>query len=177
MKEMKSIVLLCLLLFWGVASCSINKWNKSLLRQGGVNAAVTNAILDFVNTSKWCKRDSVFMVYFPDLQSDNDIIVTIKVADEDVFPTSNNQIGSYDPFFPTSFLEMKGLLFYWNDPSQTVSKELFEVLEKYNHINYSYSDLPEIVGGVVNDDEAGTVYLFNKDDLTKYKKKNIAHFR
>ena len=64
MKEMKTYTFLCLLLFLGAASCSINKWNKSLLRQGGSNAAITNAILDFVNTSKWSKKDSVFLINY-----------------------------------------------------------------------------------------------------------------
>lgn len=176
MKEMKTYIFLCLLLFLGAASCSINKWNKSLLRQGGSNAAITNAILDFVNTSKWSKKDSVFMVFISDQLSDSVIMVKIKVADDDARPSLNTRIGSYDPFFPTSFIEMEEKLFYWNDPSQTVSKDLFEVLEKYNNIDYRYSDLPEIVGGVVNDNEAGTVYLFCKEDLTKYQKKDISSF-
>lgn len=176
MKDTKSYTFLCLLVIFGVASCSINKWHKSLLHQGGANAAVANAVMDFVNTSKWCKRDSVFMVDFSDQQLENAIMVTIKVADEDAFPSSNTRIGSYDPFFPTSFIEMKGKLFYWNDSSQTVSKELFEILEKYNNIDYRYSDLPEIVGGVVNENEEGTIYLFYKEDLTKYKKRDIAYF-
>jgi hypothetical protein len=105
------------------------------------------------------------MVLFSDQLSDSAIMVTI-----------NTRIGSYDPFFPTSFIEVEGKLFYWNDPSQTVSKDLFEVLEKYNNIDYRYSDLPEIVGGVVNDNEAGTVYLFCKEDLRKYQKKDISSF-
>ncbi len=177
MKTTTAFTLSCLLLFIGVDSCSVNKWHKSLHHQGGIDAAVHNAVLDFVNTSRWCKRDSVFIVYFPDTQSDSTIMVTIKVADEDALPSSNTRIGSYDPFFPTSFIEKKGNLFYWNDSSQTVSKELFEVLEKYNNIDYRYSDLPKIVGGVVNDNEAGTIYLFCKEDLTKYKKRDIVYFK
>ena len=103
MKEMKTYTFLCLLLFLGAASCSINKWNKSLLRQGGSNAAITNAILDFVNTSQWSKKDSVFMVLFSDQLSDSAIMVTIKVADDDARPSLNTRIGSYDPTSMTSF--------------------------------------------------------------------------
>lgn len=84
--------------FFLLGGCAINKWHNTLLIQkGNMNDSTNNAITDFVHTSKWSRKDSIFIVTISDISEDN-INVTIRVADDDVYPNSKNKVGTYDRF-------------------------------------------------------------------------------
>jgi hypothetical protein len=51
------------------------------------------------------------------------------------------------------------------------------ILEKYNHIDCRWSELPDIIGGVHNDGVEGVIYYFCKNDLTNYKKSDVSNIR
>lgn len=161
----------CFLLLGG---CSITKWQDSLIKKGNVNDAVNNAITDFIQSSKLIKNDSVFSVSIVD-ENDERIHIVIGVADIDIYPTSKNKVGTYDHFFPTRYVEKKGKLFYWNDTTQFITQEIISVLEKYNHIDYYFSEYPEILVSAHNDGFKGVNYYFCKTDLINYKKSGVSN--
>lgn len=174
MKISKTIFLsMC---FFLLGSCAVNKWQNTLIQKGNMNDAVNNAITDFVHTSKWSKKDSIFTVTITDINEEN-VNVTIAIADDDVYPNSKNKVGTYDHTFPTRYIVKNGKLFYWNDTTQFITQDIISILEKYNHIDYRWSELPEIIGGVHNDGAEGVVYYFCKNDLTNYKKSGVSNIR
>lgn len=70
--------------FFLLGSCAVNKWQNTLIQKGDMNDAINNAITDFVHTSKWSKKDSIFTVTITDINEEN-INITIAVADDDVY--------------------------------------------------------------------------------------------
>ncbi|MPM75349.1 hypothetical protein SDC9_122341 [bioreactor metagenome] len=96
--------------FFLLGSCAVNKWQNTLIQKGDMNDAINNAITDFVHTSKWSKKDSIFTVTITDINEEN-INITIAVADDDVYPNSKNKVGTYDHIFPTRYTVKEGKLF------------------------------------------------------------------
>ena len=86
--------------FFLLGSCAVNKWQNTLIQKGDMNDAINNAITDFVHTSKWSKKDSIFTVTITDINEEN-INITIAVADDDVYPNSKNKV-----FFSTIKLKI-----------------------------------------------------------------------
>lgn len=162
--------------FFLLGSCAVNKWQNTLIQKGDMNDAINNAITDFVHTSKWSKKDSIFTVTITDINEEN-INITIAVADDDVYPNSKNKVGTYDHIFPTRYTVKEGKLFYWNDATLFITQDIISILEKYNHIDCRWSELPNIIGGVHNDGVEGVIYYFCKNDLTNYKKSDVSNIR
>jgi len=163
------IWLTCFLL---LSSCTNDKWQQDLVQRGNLTHAINNAIIDFIHTSNLSKKDSIFTVSITEKNA-KCIQVTIAIADDVVLPSAKDSIGAYDPSFPTNYVVNEGNLFYWNDSTQVITQELLSVLEKYDHIDYRFNDLPFIVGGVHNDGMEGIRYCICKKDLTKYTKTRI----
>jgi hypothetical protein len=162
--------------FFLLGSCAVNKWQNTLIQKGDMNDAINNAITDFVHTSKWSKKDSIFTVTITDINEEN-INITIAVADDDVYPNSKNKVGTYDHIFPTRYTVKEGKLFYWNDATLFITQDIISILEKYNHIDCRWSELSDIIGGVHNDGVEGVIYYFCKNDLTNYKKSDVSNIR
>ena len=170
-------VFICLLCTLFLQGCTSDKWQKDLVQKGHVTDAINNAITDFVHTSKLSKKDSIFTVSIAE-NNETCYQVTIAIADNVVLPSAKDSIGAYDPLFPTNYAVNRGNLFYWNDSTLVITQELLSILEKYDHIDYRFNELPFIVGGVHNDGTEGVIYSICKKDLTNYKKTRIkGHFK
>lgn len=111
-----------------IEDCAVNKWRDTLTQTGSTNDAINNAVKDFANTSKLCKKDSVFEVSLDSI-SDDIFRIVISVNDCDIYPTSKDTVGAYDPLFPTNYVVINEKLFYWNAPARTISQEILDIIE------------------------------------------------
>ncbi len=171
MKTSRTILLsLCIFL---LGSCAIHKWKSTLVSEGYVDEAISNAVTDFIHTSKLYKESDKFWIWIE--EKEKTIIVSIILAYDVVRPTLSNKVGSYDPFFPSRYIEQDRKLFYWNDSTQMLTQDMLSMLEKYDLIDYSYSDQEMYVGGMHNDGMEGMHYFFYKNDLRIYKKSRISN--
>lgn len=171
MKTSRTILLsLCIFL---LGSCAIHKWKRTLVSEGYVDEAISNAVTDFIHTSKVCKKGDKFWVEIK--EKEKTIIISISLSCFVEYPTLKNKVGSYDPFFPSRYIEQDRKLFYWNDSTQMLTQDMLSMLEKYDLIDYSYSDQEMFVGGMHNDGAEGMNYFFCKDNLRIYKKSKISN--
>jgi hypothetical protein len=149
---------------------SCGSWKKSLIREGGYNEAVKNAIYDFTNTSRLSKKDSVFYAFVEDFE---EIYWTVAILSEEnkLFPTEKNKIGSNRPYFPTQYLIENKKLFYWYDSTSFVTNDLVEVLVKYNQIDsLNANGFVGIPDYTKDESKPGMLYYFCKSNILKYKK-------
>ena len=159
-----------------MSSCASGQWQTSLVREFSVDNAINNATTDFVNTSKWSKKDSVFEV---SIREPNKYLLRVSIIKlvGPIYVSSQDTAGSFHHNFPTRFIEKDGLLFIWRDSTVCITQELLSILSRYNRLDYSLSYMDEIIGGVNDDGAVGSVYYFCKKDLTNYKKTGISSFR
>lgn len=152
--------------------------------------AVSNAIIDFVNTSKYFERDSVFEVGVA--EREGYYIISIAGAYNKIYPQIRDSIGAKDDIFPTKFQIRDGKLFYWNDPDQAITQEMLDVLTRFNHIDFEWRDreynIPlNIADGdprvyyfppiAINDGVEGVLYYICISNPLQYKKTGISHIR
>jgi hypothetical protein len=156
-------------------SCAVSKWEGTLASQGTINNAIDNVVTDFLHTSKFVKKDSVFNISVTDLNN-NVLIIGIAIPSDIVRPSYKNKVGTYDNIFPTQYIIKNGYLFYWNDSTQVITQELFDVLKQYEHIDFSWTELSyEMIYAVHDDGVEGTLYYICKDNYKNYKKTGISN--
>lgn len=173
---MKTIYLILLFIIsYFFVSCATSKWESNIKSIGSVDVAIENCITDFLNTSKLIKSDSIFSVSL--VENNQDIlIVGIAVPSDIIRPSYKNKVGTYNDLFPTKFLIKENILFYWNDSTVAISQEILNTLERYNHIDFSRTELQyEMITGVHDDGVKGMVYYICKDDYKNYKKTGISN--
>lgn len=162
---MKSVYIIpiLILLFW---SCS--SWKDVMVAEGSHNDAIQNAIQDFVNTVNLSRKDSVFAVYIKNI---NDKILGIGIS-RDVNTllviTEDSVEFSYHGF-PTRYFEQDGKLFYWDDPTVSVTDDLIATFTRYNLVDTMIVNvyIPE---RIIEHSIKGADYYFCKDNLLRYKK-------
>ena len=164
----KYIFILIVVVFIPFSHCAT--WRETLALKGNINDAINNSIVDFTHTSNLSKTDSVFTISVIDINEET-IIIGISVPSEVVYPTNKNKVGTFDNKFPTKYIINNSKLFFWNDSTQIITQEIFDILKQYNYIDFSRSELSYIlVGGVHNDGVKGVVYYICKNNLKNYKK-------
>jgi hypothetical protein len=188
MKAPNKILLLIILLLCGCASL------KKEMTQTGESmqaVAIHNAILDFSNSCKLYKNDSVFSVNFNDsvfneavLIRDNEgamhwkrgslysslVSVEISASPEYKFLiTSNTKVG-YKGHLPSRHIIKDGKLFYWFDDSYPLTQEMLDLLWKYNLLQDDDGGLIISPDNPINDRQKCAHYYFCKSDLSKYKR-------
>ena len=178
--KIKRIFFIVILLYTA-SSCAV--WKKTLSPNGDVNMAVSNVITDFVNTSRLFKVDTVFAVSVTDEGDYYDIYISATI--NKVYPYFDDTIGSKDDLFPTRYAIIEGKLFYWNDPEQVITQEIYDVLSQFNAIDLDWRDreynIPlNIEDGdprvnyrapwIHDDGQKGAVYYVCKTNFTNYKK-------
>lgn len=188
MKTQNVIFLLTILLLFGCAS------EKKGMTQTGENlqaVAIHNAILDFSQSCKLYKNDSVFSVNFTDsvfneavlIQDDertmrwqrgtlyNGVVsVGISASPEYKFLfTANTKVG-YKGHLPSRHIIKDGKLFYWYDDNYPLTQEMLDLLWKYNLLQDDEGGLIMFPENPINDSQKGADYYFCKNDLSKYKR-------
>lgn len=163
-------------------SCST--WKKTLSTNGNIDVAINNSIIDFINTSKLFKTDSIFVINITD--QEDLYIIGIGGAVNKVYPYIRDTIGAKSDLFPTKYMVIEEKLFYWNDPDQGITQEIIDILSQYDAIDLAWRDreynIPlNISDGeygenvyippmVIDDAQKGLVYYICKNDFTNYKK-------
>ncbi len=146
-------------------------WREALVREGNHTDAIHNAIIDFVNTNRLSKKDSIFYVILFDKDTTIWGVEIIGSDGEKLYPTPENKIGTNYPYFPTDYFEYKGKLFYWYDSTKYVTEELIKVLSKYDLIDSLNVDSIVAIPTLFIDDAKKAVdYYFCRNNLLKYKK-------
>ena len=173
MKINKLIFLFFIFLL--LVSCSTSRWNESLVSTGNMDVVVENVIIDFIHTAKLAKNNSVFNVSLIDIDQDI-LMIGITIPSDVIHPSCKNKVGTYDDVFPTQFIIKENKLFYWNDSTVAITQEIIDVLKRYNHIDFSWVDLPYEMIYVVHDDGIeGIVYFICKKNYNNYKKTGISN--
>lgn len=203
MKHFISYLLFISLLFSTLSGCASVK--KELIRTGDNDQAIAihNAIVDFSHSCRLYKKDSVFsvsyhakvydeayltkrydpmfgneiMTWMPGPLREDLVLVTISAAPEAHFlVTANTRVGE-NGHIPSRYVIMDGKLFYWFDDSYPLTKEMLDILWKYNLLQDDDGGLITVPDNPINDSKKGADYYFCKNNLTKYKRivTNIGH--
>jgi len=178
---MRQFLLFCVLVFF----FGCNTWKESLVEKGNKEDAIQNAILDFSHTKKLFKQDSVFYVgvedtlyslklvseseyahqWVPDKPYKDIIGISIIGDEETLYHKKDLEIGSSGKI-PSRYQVVSGKLFLWHDDKYPLTKELVNILERYNLIR---SDDVELFF-ITDDGKKGASYYFCRNDLSNYKK-------
>jgi hypothetical protein len=161
---------------------------KRLIKAGGQDEAIKNAILDFSNTCRLYKKDSVFSISFYDtvhrmvLERDDNgnyswikgktykgiIAITILRSYDKFFVTVDPQIGIIGKL-PSRFIEKDGKLFYWWDDNYPITEETVEVFRKHKLLCVDEEDKIRYLE-FTDYSNKGVDYYFCRNNLTKYKR-------
>ena len=186
MRRANGIFLLIILLL--LTSCG--SFKKELVQTGSKNQAIQNAILDFSNTSRLYKQDSVFSVSFHeplyrmvlkekgsenvewDFGKKHKRINGVSIgAYYNKMLLDTTMLGRKGAKMPTRYIEKNNKLFYWDDDDYPLTEEMIMVLKKYNLLlNNDFDGLMKFYDFGTNDAQKGVHYYFCKDDLTIYRK-------
>lgn len=163
--KMKKIILI--LLIFITTSCST--WKANLSKIGDSDNAIENAILDFLNTSKYSEGFNTFHII--KISNNNTIGISI-IGDDNKWLLEESKIGEKNNYFPSKFREIDGKLFYWNDSDIVVNSSIIDVMNKYGILEIQKKRLNEIPEGLGNSSKKAVHYYFCKINLLKYKKVN-----
>jgi len=180
---------LYLLLLVLVAACG--SFKDELSQVGGSQSIAHNAILDFSNTSKLYKKDSVFSVriynplYASVLEETVDgnyqwvngepytglIAVSIVATYHKMLLPDSTNIDEKKGTVPTRYFEKDGKLFYWQDDDFELTQKALTIFKKYNLlVENNLAGIIEFYDYGTNDAQKGVNYYFCTNDLTNYKK-------
>lgn len=180
-----NILLLAILI--SINSCRAYK--EEMIQTGGKKEAIKNAILDFSNSSRLYKTDSVFSVSFQNplhrmiLEETDDgnsrwvegepykgiVAVSIIASYNKMLLTDSTQVGSIGKL-PSRYIEKEGKLFYWWDDNYPLEKEALAVFDKYGLLQDDEGGWVKFPDFSTNDAKKGVHYYFCENDLTRYKK-------
>lgn len=167
--------LLLLLIIFLIESCVTPKWKINQVSSGDMHNVIDNILTDFIHTSHLVKKDSIYNLLITDFDSET-LIIGVSIPSDIVHPSYKNKVGTYDPVFPTQYVIKGDKLFYWSDSTQVITQEILDVLQRYNHIDYSWSELPYEVLNIVNDDGIeGVLYFICKNNYINYEKTGISN--
>jgi hypothetical protein len=177
------------LLFILMVSVGCSSYKTSLVRTGTHDIAIQNAILDFSNTGKLYKRDSVFSVSVYDtlhrmvsaLSADGSnrwadkgayggiIALGIRPDHYRFLLTAETIVGSKGKL-TSRFIEKNGKLFYWWDDRYPLTEETLAVLKKYHLLVDDQGGSIRFLENSINDAQKAAHYYFCRNDLSRYKK-------
>jgi hypothetical protein len=194
MKTRLSIVstILIIVSFLGCKSSHITLINSS---ENMKDMAILNAILDFSNSCKLYKQDSIFSVdfedsvftlaldgkmsyWYKDKYHDDLVLVGISAhristdceecCDKFLY-TAQTTVGSKGKL-PSRYIEQDGKLFFWWDNDFPLSKEMIALLWKYNLLCDDTAGLIRMPEFTIDEKQKGAHYYFSKYNLLKYKR-------
>ena len=193
--KIKYFILSVTLVIMSFIACGSLKINLIQAGENIKDVVINNAILDFSNSCKLYRSDSVFSVSFEDsvflLALDREeshwyrdkvyediVLVSISAhrisapceehCDKFLY-TAKTTVGSKGKL-PSRYIEKDNKLFYWWDDDYPLTEEMLLVLWKYKLL---YDDTEGLIGlpqFTINDTQKGAHYYFCKNDLTRYKR-------
>lgn len=150
-----------------ILSSSCSSWRGILIAEGDQNAAIQNAIYDFLHSGK-ASNDTVYAVYVKNI-SNHVLGVSISADPNTLLVITEDSIDYSYRGFPTRYLEHQGKLFYWDDSTSSVTNDLIATFTRYNRVDTMVMNvfIPE---RIISHGKKGFDYYFCKDNLLKYKK-------
>ncbi|MFN3757507.1 MAG: hypothetical protein ACK4RM_11180 [Flavobacterium sp.] len=162
---MKSFCFSIISVCFFIVCCST--WKSQLVKYGDDEIAITNAINDYLNTSRINKDFNVYHI----IKWSQDDVLGISINGDNVkWQLGNVNVGDKRKYFPSRFKEFNGKLFYWSDSTQVVSNEMIEIMKNYNILDTFKYPKGVIPDGIGESSEGGVHYYFCKSNLLKYKK-------
>lgn len=155
----------CVLIAILTLSCA--SFKKQLIKSGGRNEAIQNAILDFSSTNLY-HRDTVFSVRAS--SEDDPLIVRVGKNSTKLLFTADIKAGLKSNVLPSRFVEKGGKLFIWWDDNYPLTEEAIAVFQKYNLFQDDEGGLITVPNFTTDDSKKAAHYYFCKNDLTKYKR-------
>lgn len=160
------------LVFFLVLSC--NSYQKSMMKEGNINNAIENLVIDFSQKEK----NKINTVYKIRIDKKTHDLYKFNIGSEDkVYMYARVSIGSKAIGFPSKFLEVNKRLYIWEDSTQVVSKEIIEKLHEYKVLDSTLykidmGQLPQDKTPVFTTDESkkNLNYFFCKKDISKFEK-------
>jgi hypothetical protein len=160
-----------------------------LTNTGGSEEAIQNAILDFSNTSRLYKKDSIFSVSFYDTlyrmvlenvagknsrwvrgnHLANIVSVSISGNNYQFLLTANTKVGSNGKL-PSRTIEKNGKLFYWWDEDYPLTEQVFTLFKKYHLFQDDMNGVNDFPSNSIDDAKKGVHYYFCRNNLSVYKK-------
>ncbi len=176
-----SIIVIC----YGCVS-----FKEQLKQTGGKNEAIQNAIIDFVNTSKLKRKDSVFSVavydtvysmvakriddrnfqWVGDKPFEKIIAVNILGAGDYQFLLTKEVKVGVKGKLPSRVLKMHGKIFYWWDDTYPLTQEAFDIFKRYHLLQDDQNGVLTIPSNPIDDSRKGVDYYFCRNNLKSYKK-------
>jgi starvation-inducible outer membrane lipoprotein len=143
-------------------------FKKELVQKGNQADAIQNAILDFSNTTRLYKKDTVFSVQTEEIGGEV-LVVSIGKNNMKMLLTESTKVGSIGKL-PSRYVEINGKLFYWWDNDYILSEDAIAVFHKYNLLQDDEGGIIKFPDFIIDDAQKAAHYYFCKNDLTKYKK-------
>ena len=194
---MKTSYLILPAVLVSVVLVSCASFKNNLIKTGGSirDVAIHNAILDFSNSCRLYKKDSIFSVRFVDSVFslafdygeyrwsrdkfyDDLVFVTISAhrigefcgecCDKFLY-TKETTVGSKGKL-PSRYVEKDGKLFYWWDNDYPLTEAMLAILWKYNLLCDDTEGLIGIPDFTIDERQKGAHYYFCKNNLSKYKR-------
>jgi|GEM_PF-5911466 len=158
-----------------------NDFNKG---KGSFDNAVKNAIIDFSHTYK-DKRVSKIFFYdpCPDFKkAQNQYCIYIRPGFNKYYLDTTAYIGNYTEYFPTRFKEYKKELYLYYDSQKPITKEIIDILNKYDAIDssrlkFEIGETKQIPKIKITSDSSikSYYYIFCKNNLENFKKIESAY--
>lgn len=162
---------LAILIITTILIGSCNPVKKSFVKSGNSqDDAIQIAILDFSNTDKLLKRDSVFSIEIVGLPNNKDVmVVNIGKNNRKLLLTSDAKIGSIGKL-PSRYFEKEGRLFFWWDDGYPLTEETLATFNKYHLLQDDKNGTIKIPDFIITDAQKDAHYYFCKSDISGYKK-------
>lgn len=155
------------LLFLLSLNLSCAQLKQQLVSEGDYNDAIKNAIIDFSNTNLY-KKGKVFKVNV-EYPSEELILVEILEDFENKYLYSK-KMKIEENILPSEYYEQNNKLFIWWNNNNTISKEMFSILEKYDMLKDDEGGWINILDPIIDDKKKGAKYFFCKNNLKIYKR-------
>ncbi len=152
-----------------IVSCK-SSYLKNIKQTGTKDDARINAIIYFTNSNRLLSN-KFYIVYNCD--ETEDLFCFKFYKNEKSLLKLSDSIGGYPTgYFPNKHIEMDNKLFLWNEPNVQITKEIIDVMNKYNAIDSSYYKIPNYLPLVdTGSFKKEMCYFICKDNISKYRKK------
>src|SRR5690606_37537817 len=127
-------------IIFSIISCA--SWKTHLKKEGDYEVAVKNAIIDYMNTSQLNKHFNIYHIFIVSHESSLGVSIN---GDTSKWQIGNVQVGEKRKHFPSRFEIMDGKLFYWSDSTVAVSREMVDIMKKFDildTIKYQKNTIP-----------------------------------
>ncbi len=148
-----------------ISLISCHSYKKQMFAHGGKDEARINVMRDFINRYNKAKKQKAFEIWEEYENNDSLFVFCIRIhKNHHKFKQFDFPEGEHTTAFPSRYYIMDDVLFYWSDTTRAVSREVFNVMKKY--------DAVEITNDIIvpePDYKNSYWYLICKNNLKKYK--------